>query len=264
MKEIDANRVAWAKIAKDHYDTYKEMLLNNTKTLNPSIVEELGDIKGKTVLHLQCNTGSDSIMLAKMGAIVTGVDIVTENIYYARKLAKDCDIDNIRFIESDIMKLMDIHHEKYDIVFTSEGVLLWLPDKKVWADTIRHCLKDNGYFYIHDSHPFYLVFDEDEFAKGNLVPKYPYFDKEPDKDDGGIGGYASEVKEATSYSWMYTIGDIVNSLSQAGLFIEYIHEYDKCSHGMASSNSVDEQGLEYVKELLGKIPLILSLKAVVR
>lgn len=263
MKKVDSNKIAWALLAEDHYKIFKKELSENSKKLNPDILNELGNIKGKSILHLQCNTGSDSIMLSKMGAIVTGVDFVPENIYYARKLAQDFGIDNIRFIESDIMKLMDIHHEKYDIVFTSEGVLLWLPDKKIWAKTIRHCLKDDGYFYLYDSHPFYLIFDEDEFPKGNLIPKYPYFNKEVEIEDS-IGGYASEVKKTTCYSWMFTIGDIVNSLSQAGLYIEYIHEFDKCSHGMASLNSTDEQGLGYVKELLGKIPLTMSIKAVVR
>ena len=264
MKEIETNKKAWGKLSKDHYEHYKKIILSGNFQLNPTILAEIGDISGKTVLHLQCNTGADSIMLAKMGATVTGVDLVPDNIFYARKLAEDCGIDNIQFIESDIMKLMDFHHDKYDIVFTSQGVLIWLPDKKRWAETIKHSLKDDGFFYVHDSHPFYYIFDEVEYPKGNLIAKYPYFSKEPDICDA-IGGYASESKPAKTYEWMYKISDIINSLSAVGLFIEYIHEYDRCSSGMVvGCDEEDENGLVFVKEFENKIPVVFSLKAVVR
>ncbi len=264
MKETETNKIAWGKLSKDHYNHYKKVLLSGKFQLDPTILAEIGDISGKTVLHLQCNTGADSIMLARMGATVTGVDFVPDNIFYARKLAEDCGINNIQFIESDIMKLMDFHHDKYDIVFTSNGVLIWLPDKNKWAETIRHTLKDDGFFYIHDAHPFYYIFDEVEYPKGNLIAKYPYFSNAPDMCDT-IGGYACESKTVKTYEWMYKISDIINSLSAAGLFIEYMHEYDRCSPGMvAGSNETDQNGLAYVKEFENIMPVVFSLKAVIR
>ncbi|MCK5129568.1 MAG: class I SAM-dependent methyltransferase [Clostridiales bacterium] len=264
MKEVDINKAAWSKISKKHYEHFKKQILNKNYNFNPIILDEIGDVRGKTILHLQCNTGADSIMLAKMGAIVTGVDLVPDNICYARRLAKDCGVDNIKFIESDIMTLMDFHHVKYDIVFTSDGVLLWIPDKKRWGETLRHCLKDDGYFYVHDSHPFYLIFDEEELPKGCLSAKYPYFISKANV-EYGIGGYATEtVKETTTYEWMYTIGDIINALSSAGLFIEYLNEYDKCVKGMANCDAEDENKLGYLSYYKEKIPLVFSLKATVR
>lgn len=92
-------------------------------------------------MHLQCNTGADSICLAKLGAKVTGVDLVPENIVAAKKLAHELGIDKVDFFECDIMELKEKHHEKYDIVFTSEGALIWLPNKKKWAETIAQLLK---------------------------------------------------------------------------------------------------------------------------
>lgn len=264
MKEIEANREAWSKIAKEHYIHFKKLLLEDKYTLNPIVSDEIGDIRGKTILHLQCNTGADSIMLAKMGAIVTGVDLVPENIHYARKLADDLGIDNIQFIESDIMTLMDSHHTKYDIVFTSDGVLLWMPDKKRWGETIRHCLKDDGFFYIHDSHPFYLTLDEGELSKGTLSIKYPYFIHDA-HEDYCVGGYASEyIADAKTYDWMYTVGDIINALSGVGLFIEYFNEFDRCARGMVGHAVEDENGLVYLEDFKGKLPLVFSLKATIR
>lgn len=120
---IEVNRHSWASIAKEHYDIFKTILSANDSTLCQTQIQELGDIKGKTLIHLQCNTGGDSISLARMGAKVTGVDLVSENIHYARKLAVDLDIDNVKFIESNFLEIMEKHNERYDIVYTTEGVL---------------------------------------------------------------------------------------------------------------------------------------------
>jgi SAM-dependent methyltransferase len=264
MSKVQSNKEAWGKLSKNHYEHFKQNILNGQHKLNPIIKSEIGDISGKKVLHLQCNTGADSIMLAKMGADVTGVDFVPDNVYYAKKLADDLDVGNVRFIESDVLKFDEIHNEKYDMVYTTEGVLIWISDKGRWAQVIRHCLKDDGFLYVHDSHPFYYVFDEVEFAKGNLIAKYPYFNKKPDEFDS-IGGYATEEKTAQTYEWMYTIGEVVNALSDAGLCVEYLNEYDRCSKGMADGcDKVDSEGLTCVSAFEGKIPLVFSLKATVK
>jgi 2-polyprenyl-3-methyl-5-hydroxy-6-metoxy-1,4-benzoquinol methylase len=185
---VEANKRGWATIAKEHYETFKAILLANEATVSQTQLQELGELKGKTLIHLQCNTGADTISLARMGAKVTGVDLVPENIYYARKLAADLGIDDARFIESNVLEIMEKHHEKYDIVYTTEGVLIWLSDLYLWARNVRHLLADHGFLYVLDGHPFFLVWDEDKLPE--LVVKYPYFRKSADKEEW-IGGYAS-------------------------------------------------------------------------
>lgn len=262
MKEIEANKKAWGLVSKDHYKHFKKRFEEDNYFLNPIVVKELGDIAGKKVLHLQCNTGADSIVLAKMGADVMGVDLVPDNIHYAKQLAKDLEVENVDFMESDIMELMENHEGKYDMVFTSDGAIGWLPDLKKWGRTIRHFLKDDGYFYVHDSHPFYLTFDEEKINNGVTEIKYPYFKDTPDADEE-IGGYASEKKEAKNYFWMFTLSDLINSLAQAGLFIEFLHEYDRCAPGMGGTTE-DEEGLLYYPTLEGAVPITFSLKATPR
>lgn len=66
------------------------------------------------------------------------------------------------------MKLTEIHNEKYDVVFTSEGVLGWLPDLDIWARTIRKLLNETGYLYVFDSHPFFLSLDESKLEPMKL------------------------------------------------------------------------------------------------
>lgn len=81
--------------------------------LNSIVKRELGDISGKKLLHLQCNTGADSILLARMGAEATGVDLVPENVHFAGRLAQELGVDDVSFVISDIMELMDTHEGKY-------------------------------------------------------------------------------------------------------------------------------------------------------
>lgn len=262
MKEIEDNLKAWGTLSLDHYNHFKKQFETDTYVFNPIIKRELGDIKGKTVLHLQCNTGADSIVLAKMGAHVTGVDLVPDNIHYAKKLADGLGVDTVDFIASDIMTLMDNHEGKYDIVFTSDGAIGWLPDLEKWGKTIAHFLKDDGYFYAHDSHPFYLTFSEDQLSKDIGQLHYPYFEKEAEVDDT-IGGYAAELKKVKNYFWMYKMSDIVNAMANAGLFIEYLNEHDRCAKGMGGTKEDDEK-LYYHPKLEGIIPLTFSLKALKR
>ncbi len=111
-----------------------------------------------------------------MGAVVTGLDISREAISFANQLKKEFELD-VTFIESDIYKLQDHLNQKFDIVFTSVGVLYWLPDLKKWADIVSHYLKTGGLFYIKDGHPIKNIVDVDEEDPDNLVLKYPYFNE---------------------------------------------------------------------------------------
>lgn len=259
---VEANKKSWGTLAQAHYETFKARLRANTSTLNQTQVQELGNIEGKSVIHLQCNTGADTLSLARMGAKVTGVDLVPENIHYARKLAADLGISDARFIESNVLDIMDKHHEKYDIVYTTEGVLCWLPDLALWARNVRHLLADDGFLYLMDGHPFFMVWDEEKLPE--LVVKYPYFQKTADREEW-IGGYASESQQATNYSWMYTMGEIVTALSQAGMYIEWLHEFDWLYYKLSAERQVpDAQGGWAYPEHRGKLPYTFSLRATIR
>ena len=261
-KYIQANKQSWATIAAEHYHVFKARLSAHKTTLSQVQIEELGNIAGKKLIHLQCNTGADTISLARMGAKVTGVDLVPENIYYAQKLATDLGIADAKFIESNVLQIMEKHNQKYDIVYTTEGVLCWLPDLQLWARNVRHLLADDGFLYLLDGHPFFMVWEEESLPE--LVVKYPYFQKTADKDNW-IGGYATECKESTNYSWMYSMGEIINALSEAGLHIEWLHEFDWLYYKLSEEKQVkDAKGNWVFPEYKGKLPFTFSLKATIR
>ena len=259
MKEIDANKAAWGLLSKDHYEHFKKNLIEDKHHFNQIIEKELGDISGKTVIHLQCNGGADTILLAQKGAIATGVDLVPDNIFYAKKLSQELGIKNIDFIESDIMELMEKHHKKYDMAFTTEGVLCWLPDLNKWAETIKNLLNENGVLYLLDSHPFLSIFDEEKLSQNILEVKYPYFIRGPEHGNT-IGGYASEAREGDCYEWMYKVSDIINSLARAGLTIEFFNEYDSLFYNRSGMESCNN-GQYHFPFFDKKIPFIFSLKA---
>lgn len=259
QEKIEANKVAWGKLAKEQYERFSDLFKKNNISINPYVEKELGDIKDKKVLHLQCNTGADSILLAQKGAIVTAVDLVPDNIYYAKKLAEEQNLSNITFIASDVLELMDTLEGKFDLIVTFDGVIGWLPDLNKWGKIISNYLEDDGYFYLHDSHPFFLVFDEEKLPKGKLDVKYPYFDQEAEL-ELYIGGYASDQKQAENYFWGHSMSTIINGLLNGGLYITYMKEYDRCVKGMGGS-ALDEQGLSYYPDFEQKIPLVISIKA---
>lgn len=262
MKEIESNDKSWGKIAESQYFKFKKQLSDATYKLNRHIAGEIGDIAGKKVIHLQCNTGADSILLSRMGADVTGVDISSDNVFYAERLAGDFN-ESIRFIQSDIMTLAQIHKEKYDMVYTTEGVLTWLPDLDIWGKTIRQLLKDSGILYVFDSHPFFFCFDEQKLDNGVYDIKYPYFSQAPDISDS-LGGYPSEEgKEIKAYSWMHTVSDIINSLSSNGMHIEYFHEFAQSFFDSGSGVMKRDAGtgLYHYEFNTDKFPMTFSLKA---
>lgn len=263
MDKIEANKIAWSQLSSDHYQTFKHLLSTNQHQLNHYISKEIGDLKGKRVIHLQCNTGADSLLLAKTAEHVTGVDLVEENIFYANQLAKDLKVSNINFLTSNILELSNVLNDTYDVVFISEGAIGWLPDLDQWAKVIRSLLKDDGYLYLFDSHPFFLMLNEDKLARGILDVTYPYFDKTPDVDNT-IGGYASEEKIGfNNYFWLHTMGDIINSLTNAGLHINYLHEFQENFYNSGGMTPTNQTGLYNLAFNESKFPMSFSLKATV-
>ena|SRR5579872_2698456 len=218
--------------------------------------KELGNVKGKSILHLLCHFGMDSLSLARMGADVTGVDVSSESIALAKELSKELKIP-ARFICSDIYKLENILNKKFDIVFMSYGILLWLSDIEKFGEIIAHFLKNGGTFYIIELHPFTNILSHD------MKMQYDYFDTGPFLDDAN-GSY-TDWKDSTkgiTYEWSYTIADVITSLIDAGLAIEFFHEFPFTMYNQFPGHMRKNKKGQYVlKSKKFQIPLLFSLKA---
>jgi len=259
-----ANKKLWDEYARIHYesDNYnvKEFLSGET-TLKPYELKELTEVKGKSLLHLQCHFGLDTLSWAREGAIVTGVDFSDVGIRKAKSLAKEVNI-NANFICSNIYDLPEVLHEKFDIVYTSIGVICWLPDLKRWAEIIAYYLKPGGIFYFAEIHPYSMVFDEEH--KKELTIKYDYFYKpEPLKFINEGGTYAvpdAEIHQET-YEWQHSVSEILNALIQAGLQLEYFNEFPFTCYKAFPFAEKEKDDNYYLKNQKAEIPLLLTLKA---
>jgi len=172
IKHISANKELWNKrvavhLKSDFYDL-PSFKAGNT-SLNNIELQALGNVKGKSLLHLQCHFGMDTLSWAREGAIVTGVDFSAAAIEEAGLLAKETGLD-AKFICSDIYDLPQNLNEKFDIVFTSYGVIGWLPDLDKWAPVISHFLNPEGVFFIAEFHPVLWMMDD-----GFSFLKHSYF-----------------------------------------------------------------------------------------
>jgi ubiquinone/menaquinone biosynthesis C-methylase UbiE len=228
-KHVQQNQKHWDEITPVHvnsafYDVAGFKAGKSTMIM-PFEPEEMGDVRGKSLLHLQCHFGMDTLTWARLGAQVTGVDFSGEAIKTARKLSKEIGIES-KFIESDIYKLPEVLNKKFDIVFTSYGVLTWLPDLPRWANVISHFLKPGGFFYIAEFHPFASVFDNSQGAQ-KLDVTVPYFHNPTPIEWEPVGDYADPnfIPQHGSAEWMHPIGEIVDGLIGAGLKIEFLHEF---------------------------------------
>lgn len=223
--------------------------------------EELGDVKGKTLLHLQCHFGMDTMSWARLGAKVTGVDFSDKAIELAKSLSKELGIE-AEFLCCNIYELPRVLKGEYDIVFTSYGILCWLPDLKKWAQIITHFLKPGGTFYIIEGHPFNTVFENERYTK-ELKVRYSYFhSSEPTKWEPD-GTYADKDAKVTnpSYEWTHPLSNIINALISAGLQIEFLHEFPYWCEDHFPFMEKGQDGWWRLKGGKETIPLMFSLKA---
>jgi SAM-dependent methyltransferase len=221
-------------------------------------LEEMGDVKGKAMLHLQCHFGLDTLSWGRRGAKVTGVDFSDKAIDLARSLSKELEIE-AEFIYSDIYALPDVLQGEFDIVFTSYGVLTWIPDLDKWAQIIACFLKPGGFFYIAEFHPITLIYnDAPESTKLEIILSY-FRGKDPLKFEPQPD-YASGIQVKTgTYEWQYPMGDVLTAIANAGLHIEFLHEFPVCCYKALPFMKKHEDGWWRIDG--DPIPLTFSVKA---
>jgi SAM-dependent methyltransferase len=265
-KYFKANQERWDELA-DHHFTGDFYNVKKFKLGGISITDlerkEVGDVKGKKLLHLQCHFGKDTLSWARLGAVVTGVDFSLKAIKLAKQLNQEIN-ENATFIHSNIfdLKKSDLTPSSFDIVYTSHGTIYWLNDLTKWAEIIAYYLKPGGFFYIADGHPTGSLCDEED--PKDLKIRYPYFYQEKPlkfEEEGSYADVQAPLKHKTEYGWVHDMGDIVNNLINAGLKIEFIHEYPFVSWKSLPFLEEKEDGWWYLPEKYPQLPLTLTIRA---
>jgi SAM-dependent methyltransferase len=263
MKEyMKKNKTLWDELTSIHAgaEFYRlEEFKNGENRLKSIELEEVGDVTGKTLLHLQCHFGLDTLSWARLGAKVTGVDISDESIALARSLSAELDID-AEFILGNVYDLPEILDKNYDIVFMSYGVLCWLPDLKKLAEIIAGYLNTGGFFYIVESHPVLNMFEDSPDSTELKVVRSYFHQSEPVKWEPE-GDYADPEAKVShpSYEWTHSVSDIINALINAGLSIDFLHEFPKICWAQFPFAENDAAGWFRIKG--DNVPLLFSIKA---
>ncbi|KOY86543.1 methyltransferase type 12 [bacterium 336/3] len=256
---LEINRNSWnnrleSHLNSDFYDLTS--FLNGKSSLNDIEIDLLGNIQGKSILHLQCHFGQDTLSLARLGAEVTGVDLSDKAIKKAQELASQLNI-KADFICSDIYDLPKHLDKHFDIVFTSYGTIGWLPDLNKWGKLISQYLKPNGKFIFVEFHPVVWMFDDNFERIG-----YNYFN------DGAIietesGTYADKNAPITQdyVCWNHGMGEVINNLIKNGLEILSLDEYDYSPYNCFNKTIEFEPQKYRIEHLSNKIPMVYALSA---
>ena len=257
---LNFNLDSWNKRTQFHieskfYDI--ESFINGKSSLNQIELDLLGDIKGKSILHLQCHFGLDSMSLSRKGANVTGVDFSDIAIAKAKDLSKNLELDS-EFICSDIYDLNNHLDEKFDIVYTTYGTIGWLPDLNKWAHLISSFLNPGGKLIFVEFHPVVWMFDND-FKE----IQYRYFKSEPIVETE-TGTYAdrSANMTSTSVTWNHSLGEVFEALIKNNLSIETFNECDYSPYNCFSNCIQVAEGKFRISHFGDKIPMVYSLTAI--
>lgn len=264
-KYTEANRRHWDEVVPYHVAS-KSYNVDGFKAgaskLKRVEREEVGDVRGKSLLHLQCHFGLDTLSWAREGATVTGIDFSDQAIETARALAAETGVD-ARFLVSDLYSAPEKLTGEFDVVFTSYGVLCWLPEIERWADVAAHFVRPGGTFYIVEFHPFSQIFD-DEAGVTELNVRYPYFPLEQPMYFDEAGTYAdmdAKLEHPGRYEWPHPVSEVLSALINAGLRIEFLHEFPFSTGMFLPLTKEMEDGTVRLAKHDGSVPLLYSIKA---
>ncbi len=237
----DQNRRSWnaaVRAHESHRGDLASFLREGGSTLFPEEVELLGDIEGKTVAHLMCNAGGDSLSLASLGASVVGVDLSDEAVASARRLSAASGIP-ARFERAEIYEWLEkaaSDDRRFDAVFASYGVVCWLSDLERWAKGVASILEPGGRFVLVEFHPFAAMIDSEWKLARN------YLSDGAERDEGGVGDYVGDSggglvpsgfvegvedfeNPEACHLFRWGLGEVVSAVAGAGVGIEALEEY---------------------------------------
>jgi SAM-dependent methyltransferase len=275
----EQNRRSWNAAVpahESHRGGLARFLRGGGSTLFPEEQRLLGDLRSRSVLHLQCNAGGDTLSLASQGASVTGVDLSDAAILAARDLSKRTGIP-ATFVRADLYEWLDTTAREgtaFEAIFASYGVVCWLSDLDSWGRGIASVLKPSGIFVLVDFHPVAEVFDGD----WSVVRDYPSGGERVLLDEGvgdyvgdsagglmpwghveGKGGFRNP-EPASLFRW--GLGEVVTALAGAGLGIQRLEEYPYANGERHFAGMREMEGRRmYPPERLPAIPLMYGLRA---
>jgi len=269
-REIADNRKLWDAWTAIHttgsfYDVQRFRDDPHDVRIAPWERAEVGDVTGKTLLHVQCHFGLDTLSWARLGAAnVTGVDFSEPAIAFATELATETGLaERARFVVSNVYDLPGpLDGELFDVVYTGRGALGWLPDLGPWARAVAGFVRPGGIFYIHEGHPVLWAL-EDEQPPGEVKLGYDYWGGETltFPVEGSYADPTADVDADVEHGWNHSLGEIVTALAEHGLVIELLDEKRVLDWPAPFLQELGDGSYGWPEGIGGSLPLMYSLRA---
>ena len=240
----EQNRLSWNEATRAH-NSHKgdqaRFYREGGSKLYPEEIDLLGDLSGKSVVHLQCNSGQDTLWMRRLGAAeLLGVDISDEAIAFARQLSANSGIE-ASFVRADVYDWLAgaaAGDERRDVVFCSYGAIIWLSDLAPWARGIAAALRPGGRFVTVEYHPIEMMFDEDlrhymhystrgsPVTWDDSVSDYVAESGPAATPSGWVAGVQGFRNPHAAHEFRWATSEVISTLLDAGLIVEHFREYD--------------------------------------
>jgi SAM-dependent methyltransferase len=255
---------AWTDIhtAGEFYDVGSFVDGSNPVRIEPWEQAEVGDVRGKSLLHVQCHFGLDSLSWVRLGAEVTGVDFSPKALAAARELAERTGLE-ARFLESSVYDLPDMLEEEFDVVYTSRGVLGWLPSVERWAEVVAGYVKPGGFLYLHEIHPVMQALDDERASSNPVHLRYDYWEGDvlTFEVEGTYADPTAEVDAEWEHGWNHGLGEIVSAVAGRGLRVDFLHEHRWLDWPLDLLEEKGNGTYGWPDDQEGSLPLMFSLRA---
>ena len=258
---VEENRMWWDErvpihMASDFYEL--EAFMDGQSSLAAFEIEEIGGVAGRSLLHLQCHFGLDSLSWARLGARVHGLDFSSVAIEAAEELTRSLGLD-ASFAVGNVYDAWELLNEQFDIVYTGKGTVAWLPDLDAWAKVIAALLRPGGVFYVVDFHPFMGVFS---YQKVEVATDY-FFGLPIVRADkaGSYADLGAQTTNNTTVQWQHPFGTLLTALAAGGLRIEFVHEFPFTFFERWPFAERGQDGLYRLPPGMPELPLAFSIRA---
>jgi SAM-dependent methyltransferase len=259
---LELNRANWdarvpLHVASEFYDV--PGFVAGTESLRDFEPGEVGDVRGKTLLHLQCHIGLDTLSWARRGASVTGLDFSQPALDVAVSIAEQIGVKSARFVAADVYSAVSaLALQRFDILYTSIGSLQFLPDIGRWAQVVAALVAPGGFTYVIEGHPLiHFVEDDGRTLRGDYFSRSAIL-----LDEGTYADPNAPLASPASVEWVHSPAQVVSALGAAGLRVEFLHEHDWTSYQLLPVLTQHEDGHWRFPEGQPRLPLGYSLRAV--
>jgi SAM-dependent methyltransferase len=264
---IEANRVNWDERTPIHVASAFYGLDGSRAAADwfaPFEWHDMGSVEGLDVVHLQCHLGTETIEFARRGARVSGLDISAASVAAATSVAASAGV-TVSYVESDVYSAVDsLGAQRFDLVYTGKGSVVYLPDLSAWASQVRGILRPGGRLYLVEFHPLLNALGVSPGSAEDLVLRNDY-----------LGGRGPIKRDATrtytdgpplqhatvAYEWMHGIGDVVTALVSAGLRVDLVRESSELPWPRWKSMQRTESGWFTLPDIEPRIPLLYTIAA---